>query len=113
MDEYSSPVLVEPAASGNLTDIIVGNAEQADQAGAGKHGQPLPAFLEHHSEERELTRDEQGRGEARQHGCTTEPGRRDRVHIAVADLGHRSPADRDAARHWREQVSDSGRDKEG
>ncbi len=28
MDEYTSPVLVEPPTSGNLTDIIVGNAQQ-------------------------------------------------------------------------------------
>ena len=31
MDEYTSPVLAEPATSGNLTDIIVLNAAEVPQ----------------------------------------------------------------------------------
>ena len=31
MDEYTSPVLAEPATTGNLTDMLVLNAEQAPQ----------------------------------------------------------------------------------
>ena len=93
-------------------ELVVQDADQPDQRGAGEQRPGLVGVGEDLVEVLQVVGDQQARAQAEEHGDTAEPRSGLPVHVACPDLRHRSGHDRELPYRPGQQVGHRGRDAE-